>query len=254
MRRVAPIAATSAAMACLAVAGCGSTITGARREGPAPAATVRTPSSEAPAIASNPAALASMVRRDSSVSATVREDLTPCAGDDYPLDTDSGDLTSGDGPDLVVNITTCGDGLGIAAYVYRMVDGKYLDVFADERPPVYGSVADGRLEIVHEVYRTDDQVAYPTGEEAVTYVWRGNRFLEAARSYSDFTAKDPTSSPEPTSTDPAPMPNSTPVDPELPTAAPSSATPSTPSASPSTSPPVSGQATAPATPPTGGGR
>lgn len=253
MRRVAPIAATSAAMACLAVTGCASTITGARREGPAPTATVRTPSSEAPAIASNPAALASMVRRDSSVSATVREDLIPCAGDGYPLDTDSGDLTSGDGPDLVVNITTCGEGLGIAAYVYRMVDGKYLDVFADERPPVYGSVADGRLQIVHEVYRTDDQVAYPTGEEAVTYVWRGNRFLEASRSFSDFTEKNPTTSPEPTSTSPAPMPHSTPVDPELPTTAPPTPTP-TASDSPSTAPPSSGPPTASATPTTAGER
>jgi len=238
VRRVAPIAATGAAMACLAVTGCGSTLTGARREGPAPTATVKAPATGAPAIASDPAALASMVRRDASVSAEVREDLTPCAGNGYPMDADSGDLTSGDGPDLVINITTCGDGLGIAAYVYRMIDGKYLDVFADERPPVYGSVADGRLQIVHEMYRTDDQLPYPTGEEAVTYVWRGDRFLEAARTYSDFTVKNPTASPEPTSTNPAPMPDSVPVDPELPaTASPSSSSsagstaPGTPTAS-----------------------
>ena len=135
---------------------------------------MKTPSTSAPAIASDPAALAGMIRRDGSVSTGIREDLTPCAGDGYPMDTDSGNLTAGDGPDLVVNITTCGDGLGIAAYVYRMIGGKYQDVFADERPPVYGSVADGRLQIMHDVYRdNDDPVTYPTGEEAVSYAWRG---------------------------------------------------------------------------------
>lgn len=239
MRRVAPIAAMGA-FACLAAAGCGTTATGARREGPAPSATMKTPSTAAPAIANNPTALAGMVRRDASVSAEVREDLTPCAGNDYPMDTDSGNLTAGDGPDLVVNITTCGDGLGIAAYVYRMIGGKYQDVFADERPPVYGSVTDGRLQIVHEVYRTDDPVTYPTGEESVTYAWRGNRFIEIARAYSDFNAKTPTASPEPLHTDPVPLPKSVLLDPELPT----------PSASPSPGAP-SHTATSP---PAGSGR
>ena len=236
MRRVVPIAAVGA-LACLAVAGCGTTATGARREGPAPTATMKTPSTVTPAIASDPAALAGMVRRDTSVSADVREDLTPCAGDDYPMDTDSGDLTAGDGPDLVVTITTCGDGLGIAAYVYRMIGGKYQDIFADERPPVYGSVTDGRLQIVHEVYRSDDTIAYPTGEESVTYAWRGNRFVEVARSYSDLNAKTPTASPEPTRTGPAPLPKSVLLDPELPSPSPSapsaSGTPSPATTSPS---------------------
>ncbi|WP_328915331.1 MULTISPECIES: hypothetical protein [unclassified Streptomyces] len=219
MRGVAPIATMSVLCACAVVAGCGTTATGARREGPAPTATMKTPSTAAPAIAADPAALAVMVRKDTGVSADVREDLTPCVGDRYPMDTDAGDLTEGDGPDLVVNVTTCGDGLGIASYVYRMINGKYLNVFADERPPVYASVEDGRLQIVHEVYRTDDPVAYPTGEEAVTYVWRANRFVQVARSFSDFDAKTPSASPEPTSTDPAPLPRSVLLDPGLPSAA-----------------------------------
>jgi len=243
VRRVAPIAAMGA-LACIAVTGCGTTATGARKEGPAPTATMEAKAVTVPAIADDPAALARMVRRDDSVSADVREDLTPCSGDDYPLDTDSGNLTAGDGPDLVVTVTTCGDGLGIAAYVYRMIGGKYQDIFEDERPPVYGSVTDGRLQIVHEVYRSDDTVAYPTGEESVTYAWRGNRFIEVARAYSDFNAKTPTASPEPTRTDPAPMPKSVPLDPDLATpsgttttATPSTATPSTVTASPTTTSP-----------------
>jgi hypothetical protein len=214
VRRIAPVATAGALMcAGLVAAGCGTTATtGARREGPAPTASAKATYARAPAIASNPAALAGLIRKDTSVSADVREDLAPCVGDAYPLDTVSGDLTAGDQPDIVVNVTTCGDGLGVAAYVYRVIDGKYQNVFADERPPVYGSVEDGRLQIVHEVYKTDDPAAYPTGQEQATYAWQGNRFVEVARSFSDFTAKSPTSSPEPTSTEPVPQPSSSPLD------------------------------------------
>lgn len=220
MGRVASTVTTCALVcACVVVAGCGTNATGARREGPAPAATsVKTPASAAPAIVADQVALATMVRKDGSVSADVREDLTPCVGAGYPMDTTAGDLTSGDGPDLVINVTTCGDGLGIAAYVYRMVNGKYQNVFADEQPPVYGSVEDGRLQIIHEVYRTDDPVSYPTGQESITYAWRGQRFVEVARDFSDFGEKTPTVSPEPTSTSPAPLPKSDPVDPGVPSA------------------------------------
>ncbi|BBA99339.1 hypothetical protein RVR_5913 [Actinacidiphila reveromycinica] len=273
MRRVA-LTTAAGALACVAAAGCGTTVTGARQEGPAPTATVKAPDTGAPALAADPAALAGMVRRDTSVSADVREDLEPCTsggsgdgsdttGATYPLDTDSGDLTSGDGPDLVVNVTTCGDGLGIAAYVYRRTGTKYRCVFADERSPVYGSVINGRLQVVHEVYRTDDAVAYPTGEETVAYAWRGTHFLEVSRSYFDFGATTPTPSPEPTSTDPAPLPHSELLDPELPSAAApapaASPSSSAPGASPSSSAPSAapasgaGAATTPAGG-TGGGR
>lgn len=217
MRRIASVTAVTAlTCACAVVAGCGTTVTGARREGPASPVTTKPRSTAAPAIASDPQALATMVRKDTSISADVREDLTPCVGDDYPMDTDSGDLTEGDGPDLVVNVTTCGDGLGIAAYVYRMIDGKYLNVFADEHSPVYGSVEDGRLQIVHEVYKTDDPVSYPTGEESVTYTWRGNHFVAVSRDFQDYDGPSPSTSPEPLSTDPVPLPDADPVDPDLP--------------------------------------
>lgn len=222
MRRLATTVTTGAVVcASVVVVGCGTSATGARREGPAPvpsAVAEKAPAGAAPPIVADQVALATMVRKDASVSADVREDLTPCAGTGYPMDTDAGDLTSGDGPDLVINVTTCGDGLGIAAYVYRMVAGKYQNVFADEQPPVYGSVEDGRLQIIHEVYRTDDPVSYPTGQEMVTYAWRDARFVEVARTFSDFGAKTPTASPEPTSTDPAPLPKSDPVDPGVPSA------------------------------------
>ncbi|WP_405585730.1 hypothetical protein [Streptomyces sp. NBC_01190] len=225
MRRLGPIAVASAlTCACVMVSGCAASATGVRREGPAPKVTLKTSPAAAPAIASDPAALAGMVRRDAGVSAGVRKDLAPCPGSDYPMETDAGELTAGDGPDLVVNITTCGEGLGIAAYVYRMTAGKYRRVFADERAPVYGSVTDGRLVVIHEVYRDDDTdtyptdggLAYPTGEESTTYVWRTDHFVQSARSFTDFGAPSPTASPEPTSTAPVPLPKSGLLDPELP--------------------------------------
>lgn len=228
MRRIRPGAAAMGALTCVCVVatGCGTTTTGARREGPAPSASVkRSSTAAAPAIARDPQALATMVRRDSSVSPGVREDLTPCAGDDYPMATDTGDLTEGDGPDVVVNVTTCGDGLGVAAYVYRMVNGKYQNVFADERPPVYGSVEDGQLQIIHEVYKVGDPASYPTGQESVLYAWRDGRFVQVSRSYSDFGARTPAVRPEPTSTEPAPRPDSDPLDPDLPAASASAAAP-----------------------------
>ncbi|MFI0944303.1 hypothetical protein [Streptomyces sp. NPDC021020] len=277
--------------ACFVVAGCGAAETGARNEGPAPSPSTRAVSTQsAPALARDKRALATMVRRDSSVSRDVREDLVPCgtslparrsasdaasgadagagsraasraasragkdttAGpardrtppttppseprrgdpDDYPVSIDSGNLTAGDGPDLVVNVTTCGNGLGVAAYVYRMVKGKYQNVFADERPPVYGSVEGGQLEITHEVYEMNDPTSSPVGQESVTYAWRGGRFVQVAREYADFGSKMPTVVPEPTSTDPAPRPDSDPLDPGLPSA---TATQAAPSAQPTDS-------------------
>ncbi|WP_327289392.1 hypothetical protein [Streptomyces sp. NBC_01198] len=238
MRRIRPGTAAMGALtcACVVVTGCGTSGTGARREGPAPTAGVKSPSTAvAPAIARDPRALATMVRRDSSVSQGVRQDLTPCSGDSYPMATDAGDLTAGDGPDLVVNVTTCGDGLGVAAYVYRMVNGKYQNVFADERPPVYGSVEDGQLQIIHEVYKVDDPVSYPTGQESVLYAWRDGRFVQVSRSYADFGEPTPTVRPEPTSTEPVPRPDSDPLDPELPTV---SAGATAPAPAPTTATPV----------------
>lgn len=294
MRRVRPVRATTAAVgalagACLAVSGCGTAGTGARNEGPAPSPSTRAVSTQsAPPLALDKPALATMVRRDSSVSRDVREDLVPCVGpvrarrsaagavsgagdeggggddgagagdgtarptegpktgtppsgprsprtagtDDYPVAVESGNLTAGDGPDLVVNVTTCGNGLGVAAYVYRMVKGKYQNVFADERPPVYGSVDGGRLEITHEVYEMNDPVSSPVGQESATYVWRGGRFVQVAREYADFGSKTPTVVAEPTATAPAPRPDSDPLDPGVPTPADTSGATAAPSEQP----------------------
>ncbi|MGW5354015.1 hypothetical protein ACWERV_26275 [Streptomyces sp. NPDC004031] len=189
----------------------------------------RTPPTTPPSESRTGRTFRSTAPSDPSGRADPSDPSDPADADSYPVTVDSGNLTAGDGPDLVVNVTTCGNGLGVAAYVYRMVKGKYQNVFADERPPVYGSVEDGQLEITHEVYEMNDPLSSPVGQESVTYVWRGGRFVQVSREYADFGSKTPTVVPEPTSTDPAPRPDSDPLDPGLPTAA---ATQSVPPAQP----------------------
>lgn len=184
MRRLSPVAVTAFCLL-VALTGCRNG-TGARPEGQAATKAVRHSADTRPAIADDSAALARIVKKDPKADAEIRRQLVPCAGDDYPVDTDAGVLTGGDGPDLVVNVTTCDDGLGVASYVYRLVDGRYENIFADEQPPVYGSVADGKLEIIREVYKSDDPVLYPTGQETVTYVWQEDRFVSVARTYADY--------------------------------------------------------------------
>lgn len=190
MRRLSPVGAIAVTPFCLlvALAGCRSG-TGVRPEGQATTEAVRHAADTRPAIAGDSAALAKIVKKDPKADAEIRRQLVPCVGDDYPVDTDAGVLTGGDGPDLVVNVTTCGDGLGVASYVYRLVDGQYENIFADEQPPVYGSVENGKLEIIREVYKSDDPVLYPTGQETVTYVWQEGRFVSVARTYSDYAAQ-----------------------------------------------------------------
>lgn len=217
MRRLRPAASAACALACAyaAVSGCAPDGTGARSEGPAPSPSVRRSSAAvaAPAIARDPRAVATMVRSDASVSERVRRELAPCADSRYPVATDAGDLTAGDGPDLVVSVMTCQDGVGVAAYVYRKVNGKYENVFADERPPVYGNVVGGRLEIIHEVYQVDDPDLVPTGQESAVYAWRSDCFVQVTRTFTDFGGRTPAARPEPTSTAPVRRPDADPVEP-----------------------------------------
>jgi hypothetical protein len=161
--------------------------------------------------------MATLVSSDANVSEKVRQGLAPCADSHYPVVTDAGDLTAGDGPDLVVNVMTCQDDVGVGAYVYRRVGGKYENVFTDERPPVYVNVVGRRLEIIHEVYQVDDPDWAPAGQESAFYAWRADGFVQVTRTYTDFGGETPAARPEPTSTEPAPRPDADPVEPAVPT-------------------------------------
>lgn len=112
----------------------------------------------------------------------------------YPVDRRSGRLTGGDGTDLVVNVSTCADSVGIGSYVYRRVGGAYVNVFADEQPPVFAEIGDGTLKVTHQVYEPQDAVSNPSGEDVTTYRWNGSRFEEVSFSHRDYETDDGTGS------------------------------------------------------------
>ncbi len=189
-------AASSTALAGLAVfalfaVGCSTGGTGTRDEGPAgtqPVAQVTpstlTPSTAKPTPRVDPVAL---LKADPKVSERVRTDLRACTGDEYPVDTSYGTLTDGPSADVVVNVMTCGDSVGVGTYVYRpRSDGTYKNVFAIEQPAVYGTIDRGDLVVTTQVYEKKDAVAYPSGEEVITYHWAGSRFSEQDRVHNDF--------------------------------------------------------------------
>ncbi|MFD7429507.1 hypothetical protein [Streptomyces sp. NPDC059814] len=188
-------AASSTALAGLAVIGlfavsCSTGGTGTRDEGPAgtqPVAritpTPTTPSRARPIPRVDAVAL---LKADPKVSERVRTDLKACTGDEYPVDTSYGKLTGGPAADVVVNVMTCGDSVGVGTYVYRYRDGAYENVFATEQPAVYGTIDRGDLVVTTQVYGKKDSVAYPSGEEVITYHWANTRFSEQDRVHNDF--------------------------------------------------------------------
>jgi hypothetical protein len=179
-----------AVFALLAVS-CSTGGTGTRDEGPAgtqPVAQV-TPSATAPSTAKPTPHIdpVQLVKRDSRVSGRVRTDLKPCTGHEYPVDSSYGKLTGGPAPDVVVNVMTCGDAVSVGTYVYRrQSNGTYKNIFTTEQPAVYGTIDRGDLVVTTQVYGKKDAVAYPSGEEVVTYHWSDNRFVEHDRVHNDF--------------------------------------------------------------------
>lgn len=174
----------------LFVAGCGTGGTGARDEGPA----------YADPVASAPAAAASadpsrapdrvdpvrLVKADPEVSAEVKRELRPCVADQYPVDVSYGNLTRGAVDDVVVNVLTCGDAVGVGTYVYREQGGAYVNVFSAEAPPVYAEIDRGDLVVTKQVYDRGDPVSSPSGVNVITYRWDSGRFTEKYRTHNDY--------------------------------------------------------------------
>ncbi|BFO14140.1 hypothetical protein SHKM778_05280 [Streptomyces sp. KM77-8] len=79
-----------------------------------------------------------LVKADPAVSPEVKRALQPCVADEYPVDVSYGDLTRGAVDDLVVNVLTCGDMVGVGTYVYREQGGAYVNVFSAEEPRCTG--------------------------------------------------------------------------------------------------------------------
>ncbi|MBY8888715.1 LppP/LprE family lipoprotein [Streptomyces sp. PTM05] len=130
-----------------------------------------------------------LLRKDPKVGAEIKSDLKPCGGDEYPIDTSYGNLTGNSVPDVVINVSSCGDGVGLGSYVYRMENGRYTDVFGDEQPPVYIDIDKSDLELTRQVYSPGDSVCCPSGEDVITYHWSGDRFTETSRTHSDYGNK-----------------------------------------------------------------
>ncbi|MFE9682576.1 hypothetical protein [Streptomyces sp. NPDC006285] len=174
----------------LFVSACGTGGTGARDEGPALSDPV---SGSAVAPALSPSATPDrvnavrLVRADPGVSAAVKRDLKPCVGDEYPVDVSYGNLTGGSVDDVVINVMTCGDAVGVGSYVYREEGDVYRNVFRAEEPPVYAEIDRGDLVITQQVYEKGDSVTSPSGEEVITYRWLATRFTERARTHNDYS-------------------------------------------------------------------
>ncbi|MFF8831657.1 hypothetical protein [Streptomyces sp. NPDC015131] len=197
--RAAGTAAVAVAVAVgLLTAGCSTGGTGTRDEGAARADAGTPSSAPAPSTAgSSPLKKVDAVRlikNDPKVSARVKDELKPCAEDAYPVDTSYGSLTDSGAPDVVVNVLTCGDAVGVGTYVYRAGEAKddakgtaYENVFALEEPAVYSAIDRGDLVVTKQVYAEDDPVSYPSGEDVITYRWAGNKFSEHDRVHNEYS-------------------------------------------------------------------
>ncbi|MFF3850160.1 hypothetical protein [Streptomyces sp. NPDC002328] len=169
--------------------------TGARDEGPAhadtaPGAVASTGASPAaaPTGALDRVEAVRLVKEDPAVSAEVKRELKPCVGEEYPVDVSYGDLTGGTDSDIVVNVLTCSDVVGVGSYVYRRTDGRYTNVFKAEEPPVYAEMDRGDLVVTKQVYEKGDPVSSPSGENVITYRWVSGRFVKEYSWHNDYSS------------------------------------------------------------------
>ncbi|MGH4033290.1 hypothetical protein ACQB60_30625 [Actinomycetota bacterium Odt1-20B] len=166
----------------LFITACSTGGSGTRDEGPArtdPANSVRpaapdsaVPAEPAPsATAMNNSEAVKLVKDDPKVSESIKRDLQPCVADEYPVDVSSGDLTGGSAPDIIVNVMTCGDAVGVGTYVYREEGKKYQNVFRAEDPSAYSEIDRGELVVTRQLYDKDDDLAYPSSQLVTTFRW-----------------------------------------------------------------------------------
>ncbi|MFG2341505.1 hypothetical protein [Streptomyces yangpuensis] len=179
--------------------GCATGGTGLRDGGPARTDTVaRTApsgsSSESSSVSSSASGTplkkvdpVALIMADPKVSSEVKRDLKPCTGKEYPVDVSYGRVTGGPVADIVVNVLSCADALGRGSYVYRADGGSYENVFSDEQPPVYAEIDRGDLVVTKQVYGKSDALAYPSGEDVITYRWNGEKFTEQDRVHSEYS-------------------------------------------------------------------
>ncbi|WP_405743675.1 hypothetical protein OG422_17775 [Streptomyces sp. NBC_01525] len=181
----------------LLLAGCHPGSEGVRSEG-TPTTTAPAPG-HAPSDDPSPTTGASLrkidavalLKGDPKVSGEVKRTLAkPCVADAYPIEVTYASLTGNKAPDVIVNVMTCADSIGIGAYVYRRSaagGSGYDNVFSDEQPSVSAGVDKGDLEVSKQTYGTGDKVCCPSGEDVTTYRWSHNRFAELDRYHTDYS-------------------------------------------------------------------
>ncbi|WP_338495483.1 hypothetical protein [Streptomyces sp. SJL17-4] len=128
-----------------------------------------------------------LLKADPKIGERFKADLKPCVADAYPVDASYGNLTDAPSPDVVVNVMTCGDAVGIGTYVYRKQSDTYENVFMAEDAAVYATIDRGELVVTKQVYAKGDPVAYPSGEDVITYRWAGNRFTQHDWVHNDYS-------------------------------------------------------------------
>ncbi|QXE35357.1 hypothetical protein KQY30_14850 [Streptomyces sp. GMY02] len=177
---------------CVLATGCSAGGTGTRDEGAAMTTPVERgiPAPQSASPEPSPARTVdavALLRHDPKVSRRIKADLKPCAEDAYPVDTSYGNLTGGTAPDVVINVMTCGDAVGIGTYVYRSQNHRYVNVFANEQPAVYSTIDRGALVVTQQVYAQGDPMSYPSGEDVVTYSWGNAKFSERYRVRNSYS-------------------------------------------------------------------
>ncbi|MBL1107116.1 hypothetical protein JK361_21330 [Streptomyces sp. 5-8] len=186
--------AVGAALAALAlfVAACGSGGTGARDEGPAHgsavAGSVTSPSpSPSPSQRYRRVDAVELLKNDPQVSEAVKRELKPCDGDKYQVDVSYGDLTEATVDDVVVNVMTCADWVGIASYVYQDQNGRFTNVFKSEDSPVYAEIDKGTLSVFRQYYEEDDPISNPSGDIVTPYTWKSGRFVAGKPTRNEYS-------------------------------------------------------------------
>lgn len=188
--RAATTATAVLAAVVLFAGGCGTGGTGTRDEGPAHEDGVASAAAPSVAPSETPHEVdvnaVRLLKADPAVSAEVKRELKPCVADAYPVDVSYGNLTGGTSDDIVINVLTCGDAVGVGSYVYRDQDGAYVNVFTSEDTPVYAEIDRGDLVVTKQVYDRGDPVTSPSGEDVITYRWASGRFDEQYSTHNDY--------------------------------------------------------------------
>jgi hypothetical protein len=119
-----------------------------------------------------------LVKADPKVGEEVKRSLQPCSEGGYPMDVSYGYLTGGTGPDVVINVLSCGDAVAVGTYVYRLSDKEYENAFLSEEPAVVSEIDRGDLVVTRQFYDKEDVLADPSGQEVTTYRWTNGKFSQ----------------------------------------------------------------------------